>query len=207
MKCHMKPANLILCLCIALACVQFDTQKHDPVKEGKRMHNSPDPRKFRFPLPGNRFNVIDLLKSFVGMREFGELRFDVKDIPNGYLRFSTPASDIFDETFVLFRRDDGKAVVAYSYMACGPVCGQELGFFKIDESAFVEITDEVISRSVWEKIEKHAARAGHGMEYAGALFVLPRHGKTIEVWLADDGDKTSKKLAEMDWDGKKFVVR
>ncbi len=97
------------------------------------MHNSPDRRKFKFPLPDSRFNVLDLVKSFVGKRAFNGLHFDVKDIPNGYLRFSTPASDIHNETFVLFRRDDGKAVVAYSYMACGPVCGQELGFFKLSE--------------------------------------------------------------------------
>ncbi|MCP4399510.1 MAG: hypothetical protein GY801_19695 [bacterium] len=164
-------------------------------------------RALKFPLPPGRSNVLMLLKSFVGPARFGQLQFQVRDIKNGYLRFSTPASDLFDEHFVLFRRKDDKAVVAYSYLACGPVCAQELSFFLLADDAFVKVTEVVISEEIWAEIQRRVAERGENMEYAGPLFVLPRYGTTIAVRLADDGEATETKLLDLAWNGIRFKLK
>ena len=116
---------------------------------------------------------------------------EIEDIANGYLRLKSKGQDGWEE-IALFKKANGRYLVALSQVECGPGCAGDLMFLAYNRGTWTNVTKQVFPSS---------PSSGEG------YFKLPRVGTTVELICGDDSNEDCKEestLSEFEWNKVKF---
>ena len=144
-----------------------------------------------------------------GSRREREAAITVRDLRNGFLQIGKPGEGE-SATVALFRKPDGRALIAVESNLCALKCEQKLFFLQYENGAWSDVTEEMLpridDRAVRARVERETkAERGIGPDnYAyQLLYKLPRTGTTIivtENW-------SNKKVGELLWVTGKFTPK
>lgn len=115
--------------------------------------------------------------------------YEIKDIQNGYLRYSFATSEGFSE-FAVWKKKDGKVIAGEVSYGCGPGCSM-MKFRLVEFTGDIpkDVTDQHYPEKDVQKLyEKRLAilRKKDPESSAGFWIKLPRKGKTIDIGIMQD---------------------
>jgi hypothetical protein len=166
-----------------------------------------------------RYNVMEYCQLIHGdqPQEFGpnfrDTQWEEKDIANGYLRFYGMMEG--GNTMVLFRMNNGNALIIETVSTCGGACDQNLYMTEYHGLEAIGDAKHLLPSSA---IQDQLSSTGAAMmeqfpefdpaEYSPEIwYYLPQKGTDLKLTCEVEREGISSPLIVLGWDGAQFTVK